>query len=165
MARDLDKTRASPETPSAWLDPFGAMRSEMNRVLDSFLGGDSERFTALARNGTRQLATPRVDVRENPDEIVVEAELPGIDEKDVTVTLDAGILRISGEKKIEREEKKDDYHLTERSYGSFRRTFRVGDSIDETKVAANFDKGVLTVKLPKRPGATKTERRIPIGKA
>ncbi len=61
------------------------------------------------------------------------------------------------------EEKKDDYHLTERSYGSFQRSFRVDDAVDPDKVKAAFEKGVLTVTLPKRPEAAKTEKRIPIG--
>lgn len=107
---------------------------------------------------------PSIDVRETETEFVVEAELPGMDEKDVSVTLNNGILTLKGEKKSEREEKKDDYHLMERSYGSFQRSFRVADAVDADKVNASFDKGVLTVTMPKRPEAVKTEKRIPIGK-
>jgi HSP20 family protein len=94
----------------------------------------------------------------------VEAELPGMDEKDVSVTLNNGILTLKGEKKSEREEKKDDYHLMERSYGSFQRSFQVSDTVDGEKVRAAFEKGVLKVTLPKRPEAMKAEKRIPIGK-
>ena len=71
---------------------------------------------------------------------------------------------MKGEKKSERDEKKDDYHLMERSYGSFQRSFRLGDMVDPEKVTATFEKGVLKVMLPKRPEAVKAEKRIVIGK-
>ena len=84
---------------------------------------------------------PSIDVREAETELVFEAELPGMDEKDVSVTLSNGVLTLKGEKKSEREEKKEDYHLMERSYGSFQRSFRLGDTIDPDKVtAAAFSK-------------------------
>ena len=88
---------------------------------------------------------PSIDVRETNTDLAVEAELPGMDEKDVSVTLSNGVLTLKGEKKSEREEKKEDYHLMERSYGSFQRSFRLGDTIDPDKVTAAFDKGVLKV--------------------
>ena len=69
-----------------------------------------------------------------------------------------------GEKKSERDEKKDTYHLVERSYGSFERSFQLPDSADQEKIKAEFDKGVLRIIVPKRPGAAKTQKRIPIGK-
>jgi HSP20 family protein len=82
-------------------------------------------------------------VRETGTELVVEAELPGVDEKDVGVTLNNGVLTLKGEKKAEREESKDDYHLIELSDGSFQRSFQVADTIDADKVKAAFEKGVL----------------------
>ena len=106
---------------------------------------------------------PSIDVRETDTDLVVEAELPGMDEKDVSVTLSNGVLTLNGEKKSEREEKKD--HLMERSYGSFQRSFRLGDTIDPDKVTAAFDKGALKVTLAKRPEAVKTKKPIPIGKS
>ena len=108
---------------------------------------------------------PSIDVRETDTDLVVEAELPGMDEKDVSVTLSNDVLTLKGEKKSEREEKKEDYHVMERSYGSFQRSFRLGDTIDPDKVTAAFDKGVLKVTLAKRPEAVKTEKPIPIGKS
>ena len=103
-------------------------------------------------------------MRETETELVVEAELPGMDEKDISVTLNIGVLTLKGEKKSEREEKKDDYHLMERSYGSFQRSFQVADTIDADKVKTVFEKGVLKVTLPKRPEAVKAEKCIPISK-
>lgn len=108
---------------------------------------------------------PSIDVRETDKELVVEAELPGMDEKDVSVTLSNGVLTLKGEKKSEREEKKDNYHVSERSYGSFQRSFELGDAVDPDKVQASFEKGVLKVTLAKRPETAKAAKQIPISKA
>jgi HSP20 family protein len=133
-------------------------------VFDSFLGRGFGRFPELPRVRWGAAAAPSVDVRETPTEFVVEAELPGMEEKDINVTLNNGVLTLKGEKKSEREEKKENYHLMERSYGSFQRTLQLGDTIDPDKVKAAFDKGVLKITLPKRPEAVKAEKRIPISK-
>jgi len=164
MAQELKKTEPATPAMERYSDPFAAMRAEMDRVFDSFLGRGFGRLTNPMRSEWSEPLLPKIDVRETKEDLVVEAELPGMDEKDVTVTLSHGVLTMKGEKKSEREEKKDDYHLMERSYGSFQRSFRVGDGIDPDKVTAAFDKGVLKVTLPKRPEAMKAEKRIPIGK-
>jgi HSP20 family protein len=165
MAQEIKKTETGAPPVQRYVDPFSSMRAEMDRVFDSFLGRSFGRFPALARVEDSDVVIPSIDVRETETEFVVEAELPGIDEKDVSVTLSNGILTLKGEKKSEREEKKDDYHLTERSYGSFQRSFQVADTVDADKVKAAFEKGVLKVTLPKRPEAMKAEKRIPIGKS
>ena len=163
MAQEIKKADAGAAPAPRYVDPFAAMRSEMDRVFDSFLGRGFGRFPSLARADYDDDVVPSMDVRETPSEFVVEAELPGLDEKDVSVTLNDGILTLKGEKKSEREEKKGDFHLMERSYGSFQRSFRVADSIDADKVKATFEKGVLKVSMPKRPEAMRSEKRIPIG--
>lgn len=163
MAQEIKKGEIKTPAPARYTDPFSAMRAEMDRVFDSFLGRGFGRFPVLSPAGGGEEVMPSIDVRETDKELIVEAELPGMDEKDVHVTLNEGILSIKGEKKAEREEKKDNYHLMERSYGSFERAFRVGDAIDPDKVKANFEKGVLRVTLPKRPEVAKAEKRIPIG--
>lgn len=164
MAQEIKKQEPTEAMPSRRLDPFAAMRAEMDRVFDSFLGRGGMHWPALF-GGESSKVMPSIDVRETDTEIIVEAELPGAEEKDVSVTLREGVLTIKGEKKSDREEKKQDYHLTERTYGSFERSFRLPDTIDESKITAGFEKGVLKVTLPKRPGAAKAEKRIPIGKA
>jgi HSP20 family protein len=166
MGQEIKKTEtgSSGSIMQRYADPFAAMRAEMDRVFDSFLGRGFGRLPLFTRGEGSEAVVPSTDVRETPTEFVVEAELPGMDEKDVSVTLNNGMLTLKGEKKSEREEKKDDYHLTERSYGSFQRSLRVSDTIDTDKVKAAFDKGVLKVTLPKRPEAMKAEKRIPIGK-
>jgi HSP20 family protein len=170
MAQEIRKSETGAAPAHRYIDPFSAMRAEMDRVFESFLGlgsglgRRSGRFPALARAEESGAVVPSIDVRETETELAIEAELPGLDEKDVSVTLNNGVLTLKGEKKSEREEKKDDYHLMERSYGSFQRSFQVADTIDADKVKATFEKGVLKVMLPKRPEAVKTEKRIPIGK-
>ena len=111
------------------------------------------------------MMVPELDVRENTNAITIEAELPGVEEKDVTVTLANGVLTIKGEKKQEKEEKSESYHLTERSFGSFQRSLRLPDTVDDAKVEAHFDKGVLKVTAGKKPEAVKAERRIEIKKS
>jgi HSP20 family protein len=107
---------------------------------------------------------PRVDVSETDTELKIEAELPGIDEKDVEVVLSDGRLTIKGEKKQEKEEKKKDYHLLERSYGSFARSIALPFEADPDQVKASFAKGVLTVTVPKPPEVKAKEKKIAIGK-
>jgi HSP20 family protein len=111
------------------------------------------------------LTVPEIDIRENANAIVVEAELPGVDEKDVTVTLANGVLTIKGEKKHQKEEKGESYHVVERSYGAFERAVRLPDTVDDAKVEAKFENGVLRVTAAKRPEAIKAERKIEIKKA
>lgn len=164
MAQEIKKTEGTSTPAPRYFDPFSAMRAEMDRVFDTFLGRGLSGLPAMARSGWGDAMAPSIDLRETDKEFVVEAELPGLDEKDVDVTLSNGVLSIKGEKKSEREEKKDNYHLMERSYGSFHRSFQLGDAVDSDKVLATFDKGVLKVTLPKRAEAASAEKRIPIGK-
>lgn len=147
-------------------DVFGAMRDEVDRMFERFERGWPMLPGLLQRagvTGTRGGA-PALDVRDEGDTIVIEADLPGCEEKDVDVTLADGILTIKGEKKSERKEEKDNYYMNERSYGSFQRSIALPDTIDEEKVAAEFDKGVLKIVAPKRPEAVKAERKIEISK-
>jgi HSP20 family protein len=152
----------SPETTSSRpRDIFSAMRDEMDRVFERFEHGGWP--TVVRRAGA--ITVPELDVRENTNSIVVEAELPGVDEKDVAVTLANRMLTIKGEKKHEKEEKGENYYLAERSFGSFERSIRLPDTVDDNKVEAKFDKGVLRVTAAKKPEAVKAERKIEIKKA
>jgi HSP20 family protein len=147
-------------------DPFSALRAEMDRLFDSFIGGLPAFSGMFGTSGSRSFSlTPHVDVRETDKEIVVEAELPGIEEKDISLSLQDGVLTIRGEKKHEYDEEKENYRVMERRYGSFQRSMRLPDTVDEDKVEANFNNGVLKVSLPKRPEAIGKQRTIPIKKA
>jgi HSP20 family protein len=145
-------------------DVFTQMRDEMDRLFDRF-EHDWPRWPSFFRSGTGEaIMAPEVDVRENANAITVEAELPGLDEKDVTVTLSNGVLTIKGEKKREREEKDENYYLTERSFGRFERSLRLPETIDSNRVEARFDKGVLRVTAAKKPEAVRAERKIEVKK-
>jgi HSP20 family protein len=100
---------------------------------------------------------PAFDVVENEKEYAVTAELPGIDIKDVDITLAEGILTVKGEKKHEKEENTDGYHMIERRYGSFSRSFRMPGKVETDKIDANYKDGVLKVVLPKAEG-TETKK-------
>lgn len=155
-------SKAAQGKPAQSVDVFDTMRHEMNRLFDRFDQGWPSLPGLLGVGGKGGGMSLSLDVRDEPGAMVIEAELPGVDEKDVSVTLVNGVLTISGEKKSEREEKKDNYYLSERSFGSFRRSLRLPDTIDEAKVEAKFDKGVLHINAPKKPEAAKAERKIEI---
>lgn len=140
-------------------DPFLDLRNRIDRVFDSFFGAD------LARTGWPgwDKTMPKVDVAETEKELTITADLPGIDEKDVELTVADGILTLKGEKKAESEEKDKNYHVMERSYGSFARSFRLPETVKVEDIAARFDKGVLTITLPKGEAAKPEVKRIAIG--
>src|SRR6185437_9082090 len=94
--------------------------------------------------------SPAVDVRENENEISLDLELPGIKPEDVEITAENGILTVRGEKKSEKKEGEENrYHVIERSYGSFLRTFQLPQGIDEDQIDAEFQNGILSVRIPK----------------
>ena len=123
------------------LDPF---RRQMDRLFEDFFGG-----WPLAGRASESAFVPRLDVAEDEGQVVVSAELPGMSEKDLEVSLADGVLTISGEKKDGREAKDKSYHLVERSYGRFSRSVELGRAVDEGKVAAAYKDGILRVTVPK----------------
>jgi HSP20 family protein len=139
-------------------DAFTTLQREVDRLFDEFTHGS---FLVPARESEIAI-TPRVDVSETDNALEVEVELPGVDEKDVEVTLNDNVLIIKGERKHEREEKKKDFHLVERSFGSFARSISLPFEVDTNAVKASFSKGVLKVTLPKPAAAKAKTRRIEI---
>ncbi len=163
MADDVTSKGQSGRMPSRYQDPFQSFRTEMDRLFDSFLGGVPS-LTSLrqAFPAAAQGMTPTLDVKENEKEIVVKADLPGMDEKDINLTIQNGVLSLRGEKKSEHTDERENYHVMERSYGSFQRSIRLPETINEDKADARFDKGVLTITLPKRPEMVSTQKKIEI---
>jgi len=106
--------------------------------------------------------TPKVDVKEEDKEIIVSAELPGMDQKDIDVTVTNDSIRISGEKKHEKEEEEKDYYRHERFCGSFDRVIDLPAEVEEDKAEAEFSKGVLTIRLPKSEEAQTKHKKIKI---
>ena len=125
------------------------------------VGFDVPALGRSERVGT--IISPRIEVKEKDNEVVVSAELPGLQEKDVEVTLTDNVLSIRGEKKLEKTQKEEEYTYSERSYGSFERRIPIDAEVLGDKVSATFANGVLTVSLPRNPDAKGHARRIPIG--
>jgi len=138
-------------------DPFRELRSlqdEVNRVFSSSMNRSGE--TGLGRGAWN----PSVDIFENKDQIVLEAELPGISPDDVNISIENNVLTIHGERNFEKKDESDNFHRVERSYGSFTRSFTLPPTVSSENVNANFDNGVLRLELAKREEAK--PRRIEI---
>jgi len=128
-------------------DPFEeltSLRSRMDRLLSRMTPEDQPELANWS---------PASDVIETKDEIVIKAELPGIDEKNVHVEIESGVLTISGERNAEKETEEKGYRRIERAYGSFFRSFRLPANVDAEKIFAGFANGVLEVHIPKKEGA------------
>lgn len=138
--------------------PILAFQEEMNALMDNFFRNLSFDFFEKKPGPF----SPSVDIMDTGKEVVVTAELPGVDEDNIDVSITKDTLTIKGEKKGEKEEKGRDFHLVERSYGSFLRTIPLPVDVETEKVGATFKKGVLTIKLPKTEKALSETKKIPI---
>jgi HSP20 family protein len=133
---------------------FGAVKSEMDRLFDRLVATKWDDFPTLGE------WCPSMDISETKDSLVVKVEVPGMDQKDIRISLQENLLTITGEKTQEKDEKEERYHRVERSYGAFTRGVRLPVGVDGSKVMATFKNGLLTVTLPKTPAAKGTT--IPI---
>ena len=139
-------------------DPFRELRSlqdEVNRVFSSSFGRGSNESGMM-----RGAWNPSVDIFENKDQIVLEAELPGLKPEDVNISIENNVLTIHGERKFEKKDEGDNFHRVERSYGSFTRSFTLPPTVSSENVDASFDNGILRLALAKREEAK--PRRIEI---
>jgi HSP20 family protein len=152
-------------------DPFGELSTLQDRLNDFFTqpAGFFPRPLSLFRGAEQELAAPGfmppVDVFEDEHNIVVTAELPGIEEKDLDITVENNVLTFSGERKMEKEEKKENFQRIERRYGRFTRSFTLPPTVDAENVNAEFTNGVLKIMLPKLEEAKPKQIKIGIGKA
>jgi HSP20 family protein len=121
------------------------LRREMDRLWEDYFGSGRRALRPLPAE-----FAPAVDIKETADQIVVKAEVPGMDAKDINISVTGDVLTIKGEKKSEREEKEENYHLVERSYGSFSRSLAMPAAVNMDKIEAKYDKGVLTITCPKK---------------
>jgi HSP20 family protein len=128
-------------------DPYYRDMEDMSDRLNRFFGTWTRPFEKEALKATEW--APVVDIQETEKEYLLKAELPEIAKEDVKVTIEEGVLTLQGERKQEKEEKGKKFHRTERSYGTFLRTFTVPEDADATKVAADFKDGMLRIHLPK----------------
>jgi HSP20 family protein len=142
-------------------DPFRefvTLQDRMNRLFrDSF--GPEGREEAL----TSTTFAPPVDVYEDEHNVTLKIEVPGIEEKDIDVRIENNTLTVHGERKFEKEEKEENYRRVERQYGSFTRTFTLPNTVDQDSVQANYDKGVLNIKLAKKAEAKPKQIKVNVG--
>jgi HSP20 family protein len=138
--------------------PIMSLRREMDSMFDNFFRG----FGFEPAEGAFPAFSPKIDVTDTEKEIRVYAELPGIDERDIDVSITKDTLTIRGEKKEESEKKEKDYHRIERSYGSFSRTIHLPVEIEADKIDAQLKKGVLTITLPKSVKAVEDTKKIQV---
>ena len=135
-------------------DPFRGMDTFERRMRNIF--GDvldrptREALLRVTQERGTMLWAPTVDIIEHEGEIEVKAELPEMDEKDIEIKIEDNVLTLSGEKKLEHEDKKENYHLIESSYGKFTRAFTLPGHVDQEKIKAKYEKGVLKITMPKK---------------
>jgi HSP20 family protein len=139
---------------------LSTLQDRINRVFhESYRGaGQDESLTTSS-------FAPAVDVYEDEHTVTLKIEVPGIDEKDIDVRLENNTLTVHGERKIEKEEKEENYRRVERQYGSFTRTFTLPTTVDSEKVSATYDKGVLNIALPKKAEAKPKQIKVNVGGA
>ena len=131
-----------------------SLKQDLERLFDRFAEFKLDEFPAAGE------WAPSMDVSETKDAVVVKAEVPGMDPKDIHIALQEQLLTIKGEKQMEKEEKEERYYRMERTYGAFTRSVRLPVAVDGSRVTAAFKNGLLTVTLPKTPAAKGTT--IPI---
>lgn len=141
-------------------DPFRELEDMQRRFLGGAFGKDYN-FGNEALQRTEW--APAVDIAETPEAYTLHAELPSMKKEDIKLTVEDGVLTLTGERKLEREEKNKTYHRVERSYGRFQRSFTLPTAVDETKVAASYDNGVLNVLIPKAAPPPPKMKEIKIG--
>jgi len=132
-------------------DPFRdmmALRDKMNRLFEDTVSGRGDETSLLQRNWV-----PSVDIYENEHELVLTAEVPGIEEKDIEIKVEDNTLTVKGERKMESETQEENYHRIERSYGSFFRSFSLPNYVDHDKIKAENTNGVLKITMPKKQEA------------
>ncbi|HTW27631.1 MAG TPA: Hsp20/alpha crystallin family protein [Acetobacteraceae bacterium] len=149
-----------PMTPfragSSAADPFLSLHREMNRLFDDVLRGS---VPGGAHAGPQSaLLVPSMDVHETEKELRLTAELPGVREQDIEVTLDDDVLTVRAEKRVERSEERQDTHFSERAYGTFQRALRLPYPVQADQIHAAFENGVLTVTVPKAATQQRSRR-------
>lgn len=161
------KQAAPAPAPARAPDALRSLRADMDRLFDRFTSGFGlpsfpRLFDVPAFRSQTEITVPAVDISEDAGGYKMTAELPGMSEKDVEVVVSGDMLTLKGEKRQETEKKEENYHLCERSWGAFQRSFTLPQDVDREKIAAEFTKGVLTLTLPKTAQAQQQRRQIEI---
>ena len=145
--------------PGAEIAPFGYLQDNVNRLFGQFFRTWPD--TAIASRDTSDLAfSPRIDVREDDKHVAVTCDLPGMSAADVEVTVSPGSLTIRGERKEESDQTEAGYHVAERAFGPFERSFALPDGMDTDRAHASFRNGCLSVAIPKTTATRKSVRKL-----
>lgn len=143
-------------------DPFRdimVLRDRMNRLFEDLVSSPKFEESDIIQSTW----SPAVDIYETENELVLTAELPGVDEKDVEIKVEDNTLSLRGERKFEKETREENYHRIERAYGSFYRSFSLPNYVDQEKISAEYENGLLKVRMPKKPEVK--PRKVKIVKA
>jgi len=149
MTKTIEKVRPQ--------NALTVLEQEMEHFMDKFFGRHPARISSEV-----MVPSPDVEMLDKKDEIVVKAEVPGLDKADIQVSVNGDLLTIKGEKKKEKETKEEDYYFCERAYGAFSRSLRLPLEVKADKITANLNSGVLEIHLPKAEGAKNTQANIPV---
>ncbi len=141
---------SEPRTTDVW-----GLQSDINRLFDAFM-------SPFEGTEIRKTLSPKLDVAETKDKYEIKAELPGMDEKDINLSMEDGVLTISGEKKTEAQSDDKGYYLKECSYGTISRSIRLPENVADDKIAAKFNNGVLMIDVPKKEPTVAKSRKITI---
>jgi HSP20 family protein len=170
MASTNVEVRKTAPAGSPVPDVWRTVRGDMDRLFDRFIGRSG--LPSLRRmfdlepwwrdESSFGINAPAVDVTEDDNAYKIAAELPGMSEKDIDISVTGDVIVLKGDKRQEREEKEENRYVSERSYGAFQRTFALPDGVDRDKIGAEFARGVLTVTLPKTVDAQKRQKRIEV---
>lgn len=163
----VSKSEAPGALPSASLDPLLQLHREVDRLFDDVFRGLARPWSRLAFHAVTPawegMLRPALDIQETDKQYRITLEVPGVEEKDIQVTVDDDVLWVRGEKRQEHEHKDAQYHCVERSYGSFQRALNLPEDADQDAIEATFRNGVLSITIDKRaPAAPQRGRTIPI---
>ena len=154
-----DKTQVDAHSDT-YADPFTSFRREVDRMFDDFFRSAGQGLQPWS--AAWHAMAPRIDISDSDKDLLITAEMPGLDEKDFEVTLAGNLLTIKGEKKTENEDRNGNAYYVERRFGSFSRSVRLPFEAGDEQVEANYDRGVLTVRVPKPAEAQRHVRRIEV---
>jgi HSP20 family protein len=146
-------------TPSKEVSPLHTLQHEMNRLFEEFKSGLGWSHPVVEQLGAFHA---KIDMKDNDKEVLIHADLPGVELKDIQISVEGNSLVLQGEKKVEKESKEKGYYRMERSYGSFYRSIPLPCAIEQENIDAVYKDGVLNITLPKSKDTTKPEKRITV---
>lgn len=158
-ANSPSKALARPNFTEQLIDPFNRLRTEFDRMFDDF---SLRPLGAVLSRRLQGIGGPALEFKDNETAYELVAEVPGLKAEDIEIKIAEGVLRISGERKEEREGKENGFLFSERHYGHFERSIQLPAGVDEDKITATARDGLLTVALPKTAAAQQREKKIPV---